>query len=86
MARITIYTTMLCPFCARAKSLLQKKKVAFDEVDVTFDREGRAAMRQKAGGRNSVPQIWIGETHIGGCDELYGLERQGRLDDMIAAA
>jgi glutaredoxin 3 len=85
MAKVTIYTTALCPYCHRAKQLLGAKGVAFDEIDVTWDHERRSQMRALAGGRNSVPQIWIGETHVGGCDDLYGLERAGRLDTMLAA-
>jgi glutaredoxin 3 len=85
MARITVYTTKLCPYCHMAKALLRKKGVVFDEVDVGRRRELRAEMSQKAGGRSTVPQIWIGETHVGGCDDLYALEREGKLDVLLAA-
>jgi glutaredoxin 3 len=85
MARITVYTTKLCPYCHMAKELLRKKGVAFEEVDVGRRRELRAEMSQKAGGRSTVPQIWIGETHVGGCDDLYSLEREGKLDMLLAA-
>jgi glutaredoxin 3 len=85
MARITVYTTRLCPYCHMAKELLRKKGVVFDEVDVGCRRELRAEMSQKAGGRSTVPQIWIGETHVGGCDDLYSLEREGKLDVLLAA-
>ena len=85
MTRITIYTTKLCPYCHMAKELLRKKGVVFDEVDVGCRRELRAEMSQKAGGRSTVPQIWIGETHVGGCDDLYALEREGKLDMLLAA-
>ena len=85
MANITVYTTRLCPYCHMAKELLRKKGVFFQEIDVGCQRELRAAMSQKAGGRSTVPQIWIGETHVGGCDDLYTLERQGKLDMLLAA-
>ncbi|MBI1384170.1 MAG: glutaredoxin 3 [Rhizobiales bacterium] len=83
MKPITIYTTMMCPYCSRAKSLLQSKGAAYEEIDVTFDPAGRAAMRERAGGRNTVPQIWIGDRHVGGCDDLMALERAGRLDGLL---
>lgn len=84
MAKITVYTTKLCPYCHMAKKLLRKKGVIFDEIDVSCCRDLRAEMSQRAGGRNTVPQIWIGETHVGGCDDLYALERQGKLDPLLA--
>jgi glutaredoxin 3 len=82
--KVTIYTTSLCGYCHSAKALLRKKGVAFDEIDVSGDRKAREALVEKAAGRTTVPQIWIGETHVGGCDDLYALERQGRLDAMLA--
>ena len=85
MAKVEIYTTALCPFCYRAKRLLQKKGVAFEEYDVTSDPGGRAAMRQRADDRSTVPQIFIDGTGIGGCEELHALETDGRLDPMLAA-
>ncbi|MEL6375271.1 MAG: glutaredoxin 3 [Pseudomonadota bacterium] len=85
MPEITIYTAMLCPFCSRAKHLLKEKGAAYNEIDVTMQPNKRAAMREKAGGRNSVPQIWIGEHHVGGCDELYALDEAGELDGLLAA-
>jgi glutaredoxin 3 len=85
MARITVYTTRLCPYCHMAKALLRKKGATFDEVDVGCCRELRSQMSQKAGGRSTVPQIWIGETHVGGCEDLYMLEREGKLDMLLAA-
>jgi glutaredoxin 3 len=85
MARITVYTTKLCPYCHMAKELLRKKGAAFDEVDVDGKRELRAEMSAKAGGRSTVPQIWIGETHVGGCDDLYALDRDGKLDVLLGA-
>ena len=84
MAKITIYTTMFCPYCHAAKALLRGKGVEFEEIDVSFAPGTRAEMRNKAGGRNSVPQIWIDETHVGGCDDLHLLERTGRLDPLLA--
>jgi glutaredoxin 3 len=85
MANITVYTTKLCPYCHMAKSLLRSKGVGFEEIDVGCRRELRSEMSQKAGGRSTVPQIWIGETHVGGCDALYTLEREGKLDVLLAA-
>ena len=86
MAKITIYTTMFCPYCVRAKRLLDAKGASYEEIDVSFDPGKRAEMREKAGGRNSVPQIWIGEAHVGGSDDLYALESAGKLDGMLSAS
>lgn len=83
MTQVTIYTTAWCPYCHRAKALLTQKGVAFDEIDVTMDGKKRAEMEQKAG-RHTVPQIWIGETHVGGSDDLHALDRAGKLDAMLA--
>ena len=80
---ITIYTTAFCPYCKGAKELLGNKGVAFDEIKVDGDREARAAMSEQSGGQTSVPQIFIGETHIGGCTELYTLDKDGKLDAML---
>jgi glutaredoxin 3 len=85
MPKITIYTTLFCPYCFRAKRLLQQKGAAFEEIDVTGDWEARDRLTEKAGGRTTVPQIWIGETHVGGSDGLAGLERAGKLDALLAA-
>ena len=85
MAKITVYTTRFCPYCHLAKELLRKKGVtAFEEIDVS-QRDLRAAMCAKAGGRHTVPQIWIGDRHVGGCDDLYALDRDGKLDLLLAA-
>ena len=84
MSKVVIYTTSMCCYCHRAKDLLRAKGVQFDEIDASA-RDVRADMIQKAGGRTSVPQIWIGETHVGGCDALYALEREGKLDVLLAA-
>jgi len=79
---ITIYTTPICPYCVRAKQLLTKKGVAFDEIDVFMDADKRAEMEEKSG-RYTVPQVFVDETPIGGCDELYALERRGELDPLL---
>ncbi len=84
MANVEIYTTMMCGFCARAKNLLNKKSITFDEVDVTFSDAKRQEMMARADGRYTVPQIFINGKGVGGCDELYALEREGRLDAMLA--
>jgi len=83
MRRVKIYTTPICPYCVRAKTLLEKKGAAFEEVDVFCDGDARAEMKTKSGGRCTVPQIFIGETHVGGCDDLYELERSGELDPLL---
>jgi len=85
MAEVTIYTTMTCPYCMRAKALLGKKGVKFNEIDVSMDSAKRDEMTARAGGRYTVPQIFIGGTHVGGCDDLYALEGQGKLDPLLAA-
>ena len=84
MPRITIYTTPICPYCARAKSLLKKKGASYEEVDVFMDMDRRDEMEKKSGGRQTVPQIFIGDTHVGGCDDLYDLDRAGKLDPLLA--
>ncbi len=86
MTKVTIYTTPYCPYCMRAKALLTRKKVAFAEVDVSEDAARRESMRQRANGRNSVPQIFIGSAHIGGCDDVHALEQQGKLDALLAVS
>lgn len=80
---VTIYTTMLCPYCHRAKHLLKRKGVTYNEIDVTLRPQERAVMRDRAGGRHTVPQIFIGERHVGGCDDLYALDIDGRLDELL---
>jgi glutaredoxin 3 len=84
MARVTLYTTRFCPYCTIAKRLLEKKGVAFEEIDVGGNPSLRQEMTSKANGRRSVPQIWIGETHVGGCSELYQLDAIGELDALLA--
>ncbi|MCW8356805.1 MAG: glutaredoxin 3 [Marinomonas sp.] len=83
MATVTIYSSDYCPFCVRAKQLLTAKNIAFNEIRVDGERELRQEMMEKSG-RHTVPQIWIGEQHIGGCDDLYALEREQKLDAMLA--
>lgn len=85
MPDVTIYTTPFCGYCARAKGLLKRKNVAFTEVDVSGDHEARDAMTKRAGGRTTVPQIFIGSTHVGGSDDIHALEAQGKLDGLLAA-
>lgn len=84
MLPITIYTTRSCPYCHAAKDLLRNKKAAFTEVDVTGDNGERSKMRLRAGGRHTVPQIFLGERHLGGCDDLYALDASGQLDPLLA--
>jgi glutaredoxin 3 len=84
MKHVRIYTTPICPYCTRAKSLLAKKGAPVEEVDVFMDEDARKEMESLSGGARSVPQIFIGETHVGGCDELYALDRAGQLDPMLA--
>ena len=85
MVPVVIYTRAYCSYCTWAKALLRRKGVAFDEIDVTGHRERRAEMIQRANGETTTPQIFIGSTHVGGCEELYALERAGRLDVLLAA-
>ncbi|MBI2235995.1 MAG: glutaredoxin 3 [Magnetospirillum sp.] len=84
MAEIEIYTTEICPYCVRAMRLLDKKGQSYTEIDVSTDEGLRASMTQRAGGRRSVPQIFINGVHVGGCDDLYALDKEGRLDPMLA--
>jgi glutaredoxin 3 len=83
MARVEIYTRIFCGFCTRAKQLLASKGVDFVEYDITMDASKRAEMLQRAPGRTTVPQIFIDDRHVGGSDDLYALERDGRLDPML---
>jgi glutaredoxin 3 len=82
---IVIYTKSSCGYCHAAKDLLRRKGASFQEISVDGDRAGQAAMAAKAGGRSTVPQIWIGDRHVGGCDDLYDLEETGRLDPLLKA-
>ncbi|MDO8331841.1 MAG: glutaredoxin 3 [Fluviicoccus sp.] len=83
MAKVVIYTTTICPYCVRAKMLLQKKGVAYEEINVGNDHEMRIKLVEMTRQR-TVPQIFINDRSIGGCDELYALERQGALDPLLA--
>jgi glutaredoxin 3 len=85
MRPVEIYTTPICPYCHAAKRLLQKKGASFSEIDVSRDPDLRAAMTRRANGRRTVPQIFIGDTHVGGCDDLYDLDQAGRLDPLLAS-
>ena len=84
MPPIVVYTKSTCPYCHAAKDLLRRKGADFKEISVDGDYAGQAAMAAKAGGRSTVPQIFIGPTHVGGCDDLYALDRAGRLDPLLA--
>ncbi|NHF73694.1 glutaredoxin 3 [Paracoccus xiamenensis] len=85
MAQVEIYTTPTCPYCQAAKALLTRKGVAYAEIDVSRDPAVRDAMTQRAGGRRSVPQIFIDGHHVGGSDDLHALDRDGKLDPLLAA-
>jgi glutaredoxin 3 len=83
-ATVEIYTTPTCPYCAMAKRLLGRKGVTYTEIDVSRDPALRAAMTQRANGRRTVPQIFIGKVHVGGCDDLHDLDDAGKLDPLLA--
>jgi glutaredoxin 3 len=85
LPKVEIYTKMTCGFCVRAKKLLDMKRVPYEEYSVDFGGAKRAEMIQRAGGRMTVPQIFINGRHVGGCDELMTLEYQGKLDELLAA-
>ncbi len=85
MKKVEIYTSPLCGFCHRAKSLLNQKGVQFEETDVLSNPDEKHAMIKRADGARTVPQIFIGDIYVGGCDELFSLERAGHLDGMLAA-
>ncbi|MCW2283732.1 glutaredoxin 3 [Rhodoblastus acidophilus] len=84
MPKVEIYTTATCPYCMRAKMLLEEKNVAFTEISVDGDPALRGKMTQRAQGRTTVPQIFIDGRHVGGCDDLYALDAQGALDPLLA--
>jgi glutaredoxin 3 len=86
MAEVELYTTIFCPFCARARTLLERKGVAYTEIDIIEEPARRDEMIQRSGGRTSVPQIFINGEHIGGSDDLHALDRAGGLDPRLAAA
>jgi glutaredoxin 3 len=85
MQTVEIYTSPFCGFCHAAKRLLTQKGVAFTEFDISRDPALRQTMMQRAHGRHTVPQIFVGGTHVGGCDDLYAMERAGKLDPLLAA-
>jgi glutaredoxin 3 len=84
MAPVTIYTKNWCPYCMAAKDLLNRKGVPFTEIEISGNIDKRSEMIARAGGRSTVPQIFIGERHLGGCDDLYALEARGELDRLLA--
>ena len=85
MPPITIYTKGWCPYCSAAKDLLSEKGASFREIDIESQPQARREMIQKSGGRSTVPQIFIGERHVGGCDDLYALDGRGQLDELLRA-
>ena len=86
MQSVEIYTSPLCGFCHAAKRLLSQKGVSFSEIDLSREPGRRSEMMDKAGGRHTVPQIFVGQTHVGGCDDLFALERSGKLDPLLSSA
>ncbi len=85
MKEVIVYTTRICPYCVRAKMLLDRKGIAYREISLESDNALRQEVMQRSG-RRTVPQIWIGETHVGGFDDLYALDRDGRLDALVNEA
>ena len=83
MAKVEIYSTRYCPYCIAAKALLARKSIPFTEIDVSGDPEGRSKMVERANGRMTVPQIFVGAVHVGGSDDLHALERAGKLDPLL---
>ena len=86
MSGVVMYSSRFCPFCSAAKRLLALRGVAFEEIDVDLHPERRVEMRARSGGRHTVPQIFVGDRHVGGCDELYELERAGELAPLLDGA
>lgn len=84
MKKVTLYTKLLCPYCVGAKLLLKKKGQAYEEIDIGKNPSERAIMMERSSGGHTVPQIFIEDEHVGGCDELYALDRAGKLDAMLA--
>ena len=84
MRPVEIYTTPICPYCHAAKRLLDKKGVSYNEIDVSRDPALRSAMMERAGGRRTVPQIFVGGVHVGGSDDLHALDHAGKLDPLLA--
>ena len=85
MADVTIYTRQFCPYCTRAVSLLKSKNVNFNEIDAGMDAQKKAEMVERSGGGHTFPQIFIGDKHVGGCDDMMALERSGKLDSLLGA-
>ncbi|GAD60474.1 glutaredoxin 3 [Brevundimonas sp. BAL450] len=85
MAKVVIYTKPYCPYCVRALALLERKGADFEEVEAAFDPEKKAEMIQRANGARTFPQVFIGDTHVGGSDELHALDARGGLDALLAA-
>ena len=85
MPKVEIYTKATCPFCIRAKRMLDMKNVEYEEYEISRDEEKRAEMIERSGGARTVPQIFIDGEHIGGCDDMFAMERAGKLDDKLAA-
>ena len=83
MPTVKVYTAGNCCYCHMAKDLLRRKGARFEEIDLTGKADLRADLRQRAGGRSTVPQIWIGEVHVGGCDDLHALDKSGKLDALL---
>jgi len=81
--KVVIYTSSLCGFCYKAKSLLKKKNIVFEEIDIDFQYEKKVEMINKSNGRTSVPQIFFGDKHIGGCDDLFELEEKDELNNLL---
>ena len=84
MPKVKVYTSGNCCYCHMAKELLRRKGVTYEEIDLTGQATLRAELTRRAGGRTTVPQIWIGEMHVGGCDDLHALDRSGKLDSLLA--
>jgi glutaredoxin 3 len=84
MPQITLYTKPMCPYCARAMNLLKSKGAAYTEIEAAWDPDGRREMLSKSDGKTTYPQIFIGDTHVGGCDDLMALDRLGKLDSLLA--
>ncbi len=85
MKPVVVYTKPLCPFCVRAMSLLKKKGAEVEEISAAFNKAKREEMLAKSNGKRTYPQIFIGETHVGGCDDLFALDQAGKLDELLAA-
>jgi len=85
MAKVTIYTRPFCGYCARALAVLANKGADFEEIEAGMDPNLRQEMMSRSGGRSTFPQIFVGDEHIGGCDDMLALDREGKLDDLLAA-